>query len=436
MVHKKKFPGGLTLFFGVLFSLLFVFSSTSCFARTTLTDDEANYIYDYIFKNTYNSNYLNFTSSDLYSYVKNTIFQEGASGFKTWFNNNNTLDIDTNSTIFWFRVYSNTSGALYFGNFNNSKPGNDDLPFFYIHFNPSKSTQLEFLAIDDNKQPVSNYGIRAIDMNFNSSSITYTQYRNSTVGTSLTSYGYNWLTKPSSWNINNINNGDSLLENIEGIVSFSNTNAIYTNYNGQTFFNSPVTRLLQTQFIDTSVPEEPENPDNTTGTITDNNGDTTGKIDLSGIENGITDVKNQISGDTQIIIENQNTIAQQQHNDLTSQPDLSETEITQQQIDDALDFDFMADPYANFWLQMTTGLSGSLTNTVRQIPVNWLGYQGVFDLDNLGFNYPASIRLILTSITTVSMVWLLVKWWKIIIDKLTSGDMDEVLAMNEEERNY
>lgn len=33
------------------------------------------------------------------------------------------------------------------------------------------------------------------------------------------------------------------------------------------------------------------------------------------------------------------------------------------------------------------------------------------------------------------MVWLLVKWWKIIIDKLTSGDMDEVLAMNEEERH-
>lgn len=101
----------------------------------------------------------------------------------------------------------------------------------------------------------------------------------------------------------------------------------------------------------------------------------------------------------------------------------------------ALGFDFMADPYANFWYEMTTGLSGSLTGSVRQLPVDWLGYQGVFDLDSLGFNYPASIRLILTTVSTVCMVWLLVRWWKIIIDKLSSGNMDEVLAMNEEERH-
>lgn len=101
----------------------------------------------------------------------------------------------------------------------------------------------------------------------------------------------------------------------------------------------------------------------------------------------------------------------------------------------ALGFDFAEDPYANFWYEMTQGLSSALTGSVRQIPVVWLGYQGVFDLDKLGFNYPAPLRLILTSASTVSMVWILVKWWKIIIDKLTSGDMDEVLAMNEEERH-
>lgn len=84
---------------------------------------------------------------------------------------------------------------------------------------------------------------------------------------------------------------------------------------------------------------------------------------------------------------------------------------------------------------MTQGLSSALTGSVRQIPVVWLGYQGVFDLDKLGFNYPPAFKVILTSASTVSMVWLLVKWWKIIIDKLTSGDMDEVLAMNEEERH-
>ena len=93
----------------------------------------------------------------------------------------------------------------------------------------------------------------------------------------------------------------------------------------------------------------------------------------------------------------------------------------------------MADPYANFWLEMTNGLRSSLTGNVRQIPVDWLGYQGTFNLDGL-INYPTSIKNILTSVSTVSMVWLLVKWWKIIIDKLTSGDMDEVLALNEEER--
>lgn len=101
----------------------------------------------------------------------------------------------------------------------------------------------------------------------------------------------------------------------------------------------------------------------------------------------------------------------------------------------ALGFEFIADPYANFWLEMTNGLSGALTNSVRQIPVDWLGYQGNFDLDSLNFNYPASVRFILTSISNVCIVWVLVKWWKIIVDKLTSGNIDEVLAMNEEERH-
>lgn len=66
-----------------------------------------------------------------------------------------------------------------------------------------------------------------------------------------------------------------------------------------------------------------------TGTITNNSGETTGSIDLSGIQAGLGNINNSINNqgqaiidnqneNTQAIIDNQNIIAEQQHNDLTN----------------------------------------------------------------------------------------------------------------------
>lgn len=102
----------------------------------------------------------------------------------------------------------------------------------------------------------------------------------------------------------------------------------------------------------------------------------------------------------------------------------------------ALGFDFAEDPYANFWYELTTGLSGALTGVNRTWNIEFLGQTHTINLDNIDITYSPALNVFLTTTSTVACIWVLVKWWKVIIDKLTSGNMDEVLAMNEEERHY
>lgn len=75
------------------------------------------------------------------------------------------------------------------------------------------------------------------------------------------------------------------------------------------------------------------------GTITNPSGDITGTVNLQPIEQGITNIQNQISGDSQRIIENQNQNTQtivntisgevgKINNTLTNVPDISNTIIT------------------------------------------------------------------------------------------------------------
>lgn len=194
--------------------------------------------------------------------------------------------------------------------------------------------------------------------------------------------------------------------------------------------------ILKTFYSEHSEPE-PEEPsgdisgESTTGQITNSSGEITGSINLQPIENTLGRIEDKIptSGDIQNIISGETTKIT---NTITEPANFDNKNICSGDIIGGLNF--MADPYDNFWLSMTNGLHTALLGTVRQLPVDWLGYQGYFNLDGL-INYPTPLKNILTTVSTVAMVWLLVKWWKIIIDKLTGGDMDEVLAMNEEERH-
>lgn len=97
-----------------------------------------------------------------------------------------------------------------------------------------------------------------------------------------------------------------------GISTFSSTNAVYTNWNGNTFFTPQITYLLRSLYDGGSVPVDPDIPEDTgnTGEITDNNGDVTGQIDLSGIQNGIGNINQSINNQGQAIIDNQNTNTQ------------------------------------------------------------------------------------------------------------------------------
>ena len=115
---KKKFHGGYGLLFGVLCCLFVGFSSTSCYARTTLTYDEGEYIINYIFSNIYdNSSYTQLNSYNINSVYTKSYFaidNVKINSFLDYFNNYNTVDIDVNSTLFWIRFYSSTSATIYF----------------------------------------------------------------------------------------------------------------------------------------------------------------------------------------------------------------------------------------------------------------------------------------------------------------------------------
>lgn len=450
MVHKKKFHGGYGLFFGVLFSLLFVFSSSTCLGLETgrMTYDQAKYLFDYFLTNKYFTHDVFSFSWDSDStpeiYGRNTIYRNQM--YDLYYN---TANIENFVTAFndIDSQYNNLGVEHYlFYCFGNTE-------YFWIRFLPINNTignDVPHLRIGIyNNYSATGYGVATNVLIRTTETSNYEQLnvRFDTSGNfypyARGSYDVKYLSYKGADNLFARVPGysDTVCYAIQNMTSINNSYFYSTSALNvvQPDYNTYNTVYILKSFYEPPTPTPTPTPiptpgDGSSGTITDNNGQVTGSIDLSGIENGIKDVQNQISGDTQKIVNSISGESQKLINTITDQPDLSQTEITEEQITDAIGFDFMADPYENFWLQMTTGLSGSLTGSVRQLPINILGYQGVFDLDNLNFNYPASIRLILTSITTVCMVWILVKWWKIIIDKLTSGDMDEVLAMNEEER--
>lgn len=355
--HKKKFHGKLSLFYGLLFCLLLGSLSTSCYARTTLTDDEAEYIWNYFFTTDYNDNYLvNFNSvsdnSLLYRFPKSSAFN-GVTAFKNWFNQNNTLEINPYTTYFWVRhsrEYNNTYRKVffYYGNFVTGS-GTDNLNHLYFWVNPNNTSQTRIYCIDDDKNYITgvNNNVFAIDMDFYSDSVSLSFLRNVTFYNpdtiSSTNYYY-WLNKDPNWNLENINNGLSVLEPIDGICSLANANSIYSNYNGRAFFDTPQPFLLQTYYSGGgSIPDIPSGeiiPDTgNTGQITNNSGETTGSIDLSGIQNGIGTVNQSINNQGQSIIKNQNQNTEQIvntisgevskiTNTLTEQPNLNDTIIS------------------------------------------------------------------------------------------------------------
>ena len=132
-------------------SLMLLGLFSTCYARTTLTDEEAEYLWNYFTKDTFNNevsnnNYNNFyyTSSSLkkYSVIDYKSFQ-------SYFNSNNEFSIDDHT--YFFALYGSDILYIYWWNFNNTISGT--LPYLYLHFN-NDNDSVDIYAIDDNKNYV------------------------------------------------------------------------------------------------------------------------------------------------------------------------------------------------------------------------------------------------------------------------------------------
>lgn len=216
----------------------------------------------------------------------------------------------------------------------------------------------------------------------------------------------------------------------------------YPNYEDNNLIEMNIVNNATTFYQWAGIDEPTESPSGdtsgdiggSTGNITNPSGETTGKVDLSGIEQGIGDINQNIDKTNEKLDGISGEVGKLNEN-LTSVPSLSGEIISSGEITNALNFDFAKDPYSNFWLEFTTGLSNALTGNNRSIKIDFRNKSYNINLDDFSLQVPDFLKSFLAIISTVLVVWQMIKYVKIIIDKISSGNMDEVLAMNEEERN-
>lgn len=147
-------------------------------------------------------------------------------------------------------------------------------------------------------------------------------------------------------------------------------------------------------------------------TITNSSGDTSsGEIDLSGIQAGIGDINSS----------------------LTNELNLSGETISSGDITSSLGFDLATDPYANFWYNLTTGLSTALSTSVRTISITFQNRTYTINLDDYTTKTPTALKVFFATISTFFVLFGLFKFVKLTINKITSGDVDSLLKSNQNE---
>lgn len=287
------------LIFFMSLMLLGLFST--CYAKTTLTDEEAEYLWNYFTKDTFNNevsnnNYNNFyyTSSSLkkYSVVDYKSFQ-------SYFNSTNEFSIDEHT--YFFALFDTNILYIYWWNFNNTISGT--LPYLYLHFN-NDSDSVDIYAIDDNKNSTILKGGSLQVKNFYTGNPVFTSYATNTISQNGKTNVFKLNSK--NFNVNN-ENYTNTFNPISGLTNFAKLpiSVIYSNFDGVSYYGSPKSFFYKNLFvIEPDIPDEPSGDigtGGTTGTITNPSGDTTGKVDLSGIEQGIGAVKDAVNNVTNTI---------------------------------------------------------------------------------------------------------------------------------------
>lgn len=322
--HKKKYPGGLKVLLLPLFIILLGMFST-CYAN--VSEEYVNYSIDLLRDNYTNSNtsyqnnfrtYLNNLTNEQRFYIYNTI--------NNYLTANNLSDITDYNIIFIAR-YSNTSPSYRFDVviFNNTAPNGYENLGFYL-WGSTKVT-----IYKDNSSTNNFYHIR-----FNIQDITQNNFY-----TYSTNSSSNYLNGQFGYYEFNSDYSVLTLKNIAccGLpggycyLPFNTTSStipvILKDVNGN--FNP----IISEPESSGDIPIDSGN----TGTITNNSGETTGQVDLSGIQNGLGNINNSINQQGQAIIDNQNqntqSIIDNQNNNtnqitetLTEQPNLSNTTIS------------------------------------------------------------------------------------------------------------
>lgn len=291
---KKKYLGKLSLFYGLLFCLLLGFSSTS---YAYMSKEYLDYGIE-----TLSNNLITQTSSyqSTMRNILNVIKNHEASKTRILTEINNNLDnlglADLNDINIIGTAYDNDSSYLKFKIFicNNTAPGSHtELDHYLIktgYMYPYSRTTTDFLYYIEFNCRLSN-GIPEFQT-FSSKTLS---------GTSRTSVYWG--------NIGFSSSSDTILISTNVFCAGVPGGFAYSPLNSSTNIVPVILQDLNGNYkIPTPDPEEPSG-DYTpggTGTITNNSGDTTGKIDLSGIQNQLGTINNNINDGVDNIIGNQN----------------------------------------------------------------------------------------------------------------------------------
>lgn len=416
LAHKKKYLIGFYISLLMLFVLLLGALST-CYA--SVSNESVQYYLDTIYDHsTFSSSYSFKTYLNNYKSNEANI-TDLTNKINTFLTNSGYENLNERNMICFFYVYDSYF-YIYFTFSNCSAPnGYDDLAFL----NVSAST-------------FSNYNVGDKILIYRTGIWRNGTILNPTTTVETTSAGTNYTA------YNNQINTEISVYTSDNFVGTGLPSVYYNNY--------PV--ILKNTYgnfeIEEPEPEIPSGDTSTTGTITNNSGETTGKIDLTNIENGIIDIRNQISGDTQNVINNLNENTNKIINSisgevgkitstLTDNADetIDNTIITSGDIESSLGFEIAQDPYSNFWVTLTNNLKTALLGTKRSIDITFQGRTWTISLDEY-MVLPSWLIIILIPFSTAFFTWVLVRQWKHIFDKLASGNIDSILKENSEERYF
>ena len=291
MYKRKKNHGGLKALLLPLFIMLLSMFSTS-YALTPsnqISTYGAQQLFDYFYNIKDNYKVDNWNKMDNFNAFYSNLQIDQATqtlnnAFTTWATTFPNLE----QISFSFAVINSNYQLIAIQN-NNTIGSN--LPFIKLNGQVYSSS--------------SNYSPSFITDNGASSNGTVLWFTFNSNGT-LTYYNYQNTIPSLSYKLsplfNKIENTDTA--NVWNFVSFGNSTFYLKSNNSDTLSWVWNTNKL---YNEEPQPQEPSGDNTTggTGTITNNSGDTTGKIDLSGIEQGIGNIQKQISGDSQRIIDNQ-----------------------------------------------------------------------------------------------------------------------------------